>query len=570
MKRLVGVWLGVICCSSFAKENQLQFSVTGVQAPAYGNVSSMLQNQQGLLTYPLTPAEIKRFYELAPEAIEKALQPFGYFEPQITSSIQERQHTWLTHFTITPGPQMLVTSLDFQVNGDGANDKAFQKLIRNFPIKVGSPLNINLYNAAKNDLFRLASTRGYFTAKITKSQVIINLKTYQAKIIIHFSTGKRFRFGETHFNSSPFADDFLRRFLDYQAGDYYNYAKVQKTQQYFVSSNYFKQTLVTPNIDQTSGDVVPMDIHLLPQKVEQITYGLGYGTDTRIRGTFGLNIRRINSHGHHMNFLGQLSASGNHVLTTNYFIPGKNPALSQYVLSAGIGHINIQNSTGNIVSTNEKISAGYSTYLGEIQQTLALTYLNERYILPAFNLPYINSDVLYPSLIWQFIRRDKTFQPTRGFSAYAILSGSPLNVTGVQFFQARLRLRALMSPTENTRFLMRLEAGHTNINNLTQLPLSLQLLAGGVDSIRGFSFDSIGPGYNLLVGSAEIQQRIKGSLYLGLFIDSGSVFQGQWYTGAGPALVIVSPVGTIEASVAKAISPRQKGLYFDFSMGQDL
>jgi translocation and assembly module TamA len=271
-----------------------------------------------------------------------------------------------------------------------------------------------------------------------------------------------------------------------------------------------------------------------------------------------------------MNFLGQLSASGNHVLTANYFIPGKNPALNQYILSAGIGHINIKNSTGNIESTNEKVSASYVTHFGDIQQTVALTYLNERYILPAFNLPYINSNVLYPSIIWQYVKRDKSFKPTRGFSAYAIVSGSPMGIGGVKFFQARVRLRAFISPTENTRLLARIEAGHTEINNLTQLPLSLQLLAGGVDSIRGFSWGSIGPGYNLLVGSVELQRRIKGPIYVGFFVDSGSVFQGTWYTGAGPSIAVVSPVGTIEASLGKAISPKQKGVFFDFSMGQDI
>ncbi len=570
MNLLLGILLCVITCSSWAKENQIQFKVTGVQGQAYANVIDMLKNQQGLLVYPLTPAEINRFYELAPEAIQKALQPYGYFKPYVTSTIQDKNQVWQTNFTVETGPQMFVTSVDFQISGEGKNDPEFIKLAQNFPVQVNDALNIDFYNAGKSELFKIASTRGYFNSKITTSRVIINLKSYQAKVIIHFSTGNRFRFGETHFNSSPFAQSFLQRFLSYHQDEYYNYTKLQKTQQYFVTSNYFTQTLVTPDLDKKEGDIVPIDVHLIPQKIEQVTYGLGYGTDTGLRGTFGLNLRRINRYGHHMNFLGQLSTSGNHVITTNYYIPGKNPALSQYILSSGIGHIYIQNSTGNIVSTNEKLSAGYATYLGEIQQTIALTYLNERYTLPAFNLPYINSDVLYPSIIWQFVRRDKTFQPTRGFSAYSIISSSPWNITGVKFFQARVRLRALITPTENTRLLLRAEAGHTDINNLTQLPLSLQLLAGGVDSIRGFSFDSIGPGRNLFVGSVEIQRRIKGQLYLGLFVDSGTLFQNTWYTGVGPAVIYVSPVGTIEASLARSTNVNQKTIYFDFSMGQDL
>jgi translocation and assembly module TamA len=579
---LLGLFLISISVTSFANEYQLKFSVTGVKDEPNANVISVLKNQQGLLTYPLTIAEVHRFYDLAPKAIEKALQPYGYFKPTLISTITENNGNWLTNFAISPGPRMYVTSLDIRVSGPGQNDPEFLKLVRDFPVKLNTPLNINLYDAAKNDLFKIASTRGYFTAKISTSRVIIDLNTYQAKIIIHFSTGERFRFGETHFNPSPFALSFLQRFQTYHSGEYYDYAKLQRTQQYFVTSNYFTQTLVTPDLDAAKQKIVPIEIHLIPQKSEQFIYGLGYGTDTGVRGTVGINLRRLNQYGHHLNFLSQLSTSSNESITANYYIPGKNPARDQYILSAGVGHIEIKNHGGDIKSTNGKLSAGYSTYLGEVQQTLALTYLNERYIIPNFNLPYINSNALYPSGTWQYISTDKTFQPTRGISLYGIISYAPWKeITGLTFFQARFRVRTLFTVFHNTRILMRADVGHTSISDLTQLPLSLQLLAGGANSIRGFSFDSIGPGKNLIVGSAEIQQRIKGDWYIGAFIDAGTVtntapIQNPYYflkslnAGAGPALIWVSPVGTLEASIARSVNSHQKGWHFAFSMGQDL
>jgi translocation and assembly module TamA len=145
----------------------------------------------------------------------------------------------------------------------------------------------------------------------------------------------------------------------------------------------------------------------------------------------------------------------------------------------------------------------------------------------------------------------------------------------------KLLASPLFTVFHNTRILMRADVGHTSISDLTQLPLSLQLLAGGANSIRGFSFDSIGPGKNLIVGSAEIQQRIKGDWYIGAFIDAGTVtntapIQNPYYflkslnAGAGPALIWVSPVGTLEASIARSVNSHQKGWHFAFSMGQDL
>ena len=63
-----------------------------------------------------------------------------------------------------------------------------------------------------------------------------------------------------------------------------------------------------------------------------------------------------------------------------------------------------------------------------------------------------------------------------------------------------------------------------NTKNIFQLPLSLQLLAGGSDSIRGYQFQSIGPGKKLVIGSVELQQEIKEDWYLNVFFDAGDVY----------------------------------------------
>ena len=54
-----------------------------------------------------------------------------------------------------------------------------------------------------------------------------------------------------------------------------------------------------------------------------------------------------------------------------------------------------------------------------------------------------------------------------------------------------------------------------------QLPLSLQLIAGGSDSIRGFDFQSIGPGKRKYVVSLEVQQQVVENWFVTGFGDLG-------------------------------------------------
>lgn len=51
--------------------------------------------------------------------------------------------------------------------------------------------------------------------------------------------------------------------------------------------------------------------------------------------------------------------------------------------------------------------------------------------------------------------------------------------------------------------------GVTAINNINQQPVSLALLLGGMDNLKAFGFNSIGPGRILSYGGFEIQKETK-------------------------------------------------------------
>lgn len=119
---------------------------------------------------------------------------------------------------------------------------------------------------------------------------------------------------------------------------------------------------------------------------------------------------------------------------------------------------------------------------------------------------------------------------------------------------------------------MRASVGYTAIKNILNLPLSLQFFSGGAQNLRGFSYNSIGPGRSLFISSFEMQQKIIKNIYFASFIDIGTVsnqlFDGKLKIGIGPGIVFLTPLGMFELTIANSISEPKKPWIIQFSMGQ--
>ncbi len=577
------------------KASTLQIKVEGLADPLRGKIVTLLANRSKDISLPLTTEKIQVFYHKSPDYIRNALKPYGYFNPQIQSRIEHVDDNWTVIFDVSPGPPVTVIHVDLEITGEGATDKAFRRLSHQFPIKAGQTLDVDKYQAAKDALFNLAANRGYFDAKMVLNQIIINVGYHQASIVLHFDTGKRYRFGATLFPPSDLNTDLLERFLRYHPGEYYSAALVQKTQQALSGSGYFSQSVVTPMSSETTAQLeVPVKIELTPVKPRRYTFGLGYGTDTGPRGTFGFNWIPINSYGHQVNFLARGSyikvnnqQIQNNTVNASYIIPGRDPATDSYALTTGYG--NIVQQSQDINKPNKansfKVAGSYNTLLNDDwQQILALTYLNERYMFT--DTPFINANVLYPNAHWQYIH-NRTIQKDKvvnnGISATLDIAGASKEVLSkTTFVQGKAGLKALgtFDPT-HTRFLFRSQVGRTEVQNLNNIPLTLQLFAGGPTSIRGYKYNSLGPGKNLVIVSGEIQQRVYGSWYVAAFIDAGSITQTtvpkpsfeKYVAGAGGGVVVLTPIGAVELALARPLPinhTTNKTWQLEFSVGAEL
>jgi len=585
---LIALGLCLMCGAVFASAQNkltLNYAIHGIEDPLKENAISRLKIEQKHIGQPLTLQKIQKLYQLGPTDVKSALNPYGYFEPKITSSLKQvKPNEWLASFDVVKGRPVKITQVNISIKGAGAKQKAFIKYKNTFPLKPGQVLDTDKYEAQKKRLNSIATKAGFLDGKFTTSQVLVNLKNHSAKIILTYNTGVQYYFGNITFSKNPMDDAFLRRYLHFKPGDKYSPDELMTLQENLNGTRYFSSVSVEPKTYKTAQQQVPIQVDLKPGKSSVYNFGLGYGTDTGPRATIGYDKNRITPTGQY--FTSYLQGSTvQSTLEAKYNIPGNNPTYQNYFIAASASEQSPNTSQGY----TQKISVGKTDQWWGWQSTISLSTQWDQYQLRRG--PREHSHLLLPSLTLSKIKTDDPIFPKKGYSVnFNLLGANDSLLSTTSFIQPEISGKMIFSPLKRIRIVTRGDLGVTATDNIELVPLSLQFFAGGADSIRGYDYQELGPGKYLMVGSLEFQYEVIDKWYAAIFTDFGNavnsltspensvVGRKQSHIdlnqilkySAGVGVVWASPVGPMELTVAKPITDSHKKPRIQFTMGANL
>lgn len=556
---IIGLLFTSAC--SFAYGDSLQFSFSGIQGDALKNVTARLDILKETYGKNPTAKEIQSIYQHAAKEISKALEPYGYFKPKIQSTLTHKDSDWTATFKINTGAELKITTIDIKVVGEGANNKQIKKFIENFPLKQGEIFQTENYEKAKEEFFNLVANQGYVKTNLVSNKILIDVNNERATIIMHLDTGHRYYFGEVSYDESAYDKSFLNRFISFKKDEAFSSEKLVKLQQALNNSFYFRQASIIPDFIHVDDYHIPIHVEVTPPKSQRYQIGVGYGTFTGPRLTAGLSLRRLTSTGQHFDAQLKLSPvlSG---VTGKYYIPGSKPLTDQWILGANYQKFNPKHGE----SQSSTLTFGYVRTLDHLQAKMDLNYLFERYSIN--NLTQRNSQLLYPNLDLTYTEADDLVNPTFGKSINInIQAGSHELLSTTNFLRGEIKAKYIFSPTYFSRIILRGDLGYIIVNDLKDLPLTMRFFAGGVNSLRGYTESSIGPGRFLETGSIEYQNKIYGNWKGALFYDIGTAsnhFNEHFKNSTGVGLIYESFIGPIKLYVAKG-----KSYGFEFSIGPE-
>lgn len=560
-----------------SENGTLTVTVEGVDEPLRANVLALLELNR--FTGQAAPDEtrLRWLHGRSETQIREALQPFGYYEPTIESTLSRIPGGWEARYRIQPGRPLRIAVLDLKILGEGQQDPAFQQALAHAPFAQGQVLNQPQYEQFKQTLETLATERGYFDARFTQQAIRVDLQAYEASIHLHYDTGRRYRFGVITFKQDFLSPRLLNRFPRFKPGDPYNTNDLLKLQGDLNSSSYFSQIEVSAPPDATT-HTAPVEVELEPNKKRKYSAGLGYGTDTGARVRFKAEQRWVNRQGHHYEAELQWSTIKS-LVGVKYLIPGADPTTDQYSLTAGY----IQQNYREQDYEQFTIGGGWQHQDGKWLKNYSLNYQYEDFSVG--NQPPTRALLLIPSLNWTWVDADDRLYPTRGLLfGFELRGASTALLSDLDFVQGVVHLKGVYALNDVSRVIARGDVGATAISQgFENLPTSLRFFTGGDTTVRGYAFNSIGPadaegvvigGKNLLVGSLEYEHRVWDQWSVAAFVDSGDAFDGaspELKTGVGIGLRWRSPVGPVRLDLASGLDrPPGDVFRFSFSIGPEL
>lgn len=615
-----GLLLVVLLTPGLAVAATVEITIEGVSDAMLENVQAYLSLEQQRQRPHLSAAQIQRLHRQAPVEIKRALQPFGYYQSQVTAELiapTEEDPRWQARYRIDLGAPVRVADVDVWVTGSGSADPLFQALLADFPIKAGEPLNHLNYEKGKQRLQDLADAQGYFEALFRASELRIDVASAEAEVILHLHTGPRYRFGAVTFAQDVFDEALLRRYLTFEPGEFYRLTAVSRLRANLNASGYFETVRIDTQRDPERQRVALEVIPVL-RKPNRYRARIGYGTDTDVRVRLDWERRYLNRHGHQLQVgLSAKREQDELGADINYLVPLGRSKDDYWVatLSYETKELTVDDTDVIVADAEERLNFGttrsdklsfkisqHRQLFGNIplEQIVSLEYFTEDYnlleILPdelagvvEIFLPQVEPvfdadfELLMPGLSWSYVRANRQRYTTRGeridFGVRGARDGFGSNLS---FWQARLSGMLVRKLGEQGRVIVRNDMGYTDADtvstfNVNILPESLQFKIGGDRSVRGYGFEEIDigglGGKHLLVSSVEYEHRVFGSWGIAAFYDTGDVFNEfsdvDLKEGAGAGVRWYSPLGPIRLDIASGLSKDGNPVRVHFSVGSD-
>jgi translocation and assembly module TamA len=552
-----------------------EVEILGVDGPVAANVLAYLDLDEE--PCDATRTRIEQLHGRAPARVRSALQAFGYYEPTVEPTLSFAEECWHARYAIAAGEPVRIRTLELGLTGEAENDAPFTAALAQTGLAVGSALDHGAYEQLKRRLTDLARERGYADASFTTNRIDVYPEEHAADIALHFDSGVRYSFGRTELTQDVLTEELASSYFTYDEGEPYDARELVDVYAALADSGYFSTIDVRPLPADPATRTIPIAVTLSSAPRTQTSYGIGYSTDTRLRLRFGRNNRRFNDSGHQFGINVQLSPVTSEV-RANYRLPLQGSRSEWLNFDAGIERENTESAESELFEigarrVRERTSEWTRT------QMLALRIEDFEIADAEEN----RARLLMPGVSWTRIRGDSAIRPTVGSKLTLVLrAAADAVVSDTTFGQAIAEGKWIWSTRRGQRFLVRGQAGATAEREFEELPASVRFFAGGDNSVRGYSFEELGPvdadgnvigGSSLATGSFEFEQPLRARWSLAFFVDSGNAFERSEMdakTSVGLGGRWQSPLGPIRMDLALPLEDDHDEWRVHITLGPDL
>ena len=491
--------------------------------------------------------------------VQALMETEGYF----ASEVSVRRDGMRVQLQLKPGQPVIISDVDVSLQGEVRQQPDFSrflgKVMALWALPDGAVFRQEEWDASKKAALTPLLLDRFPLAQLRDSRVDIDPATRQARLSLVVDSGPLIRFGELSIDGlSRYPERIVRGMAGFAPGTPYTQAAVIALQGALESDPHFTSVVVAPQWEARSGDRVPVNVKLSEQKRQKLEIGLNYGTGD------GFGTRLAYEHYN----LFQRGYTGS--IAYDWKQSRQQLDLGLGFSRDGNGYSHSVNLQQRHVELNKTVTDAVDAGLFRIRQRdniearLGLEYLIEREQIAAAQTR--NNRALVFSYGWARRAVDSSLRPSSGYLFEAHLSGAGAAlVSDTGFVRAFSRAAQYWSPSfMRGTWLTRLELGQVWAEDAQRVPASRLFKAGGVGSVRGYDYQSLGVvnadsgavtgGRVLATATLEYQYPLTRDWRLAAFVDAGDAADTwqSWRVARSQGLGVrwLSPLAPLAFDVA--------------------
>jgi len=507
--------------------------------------------------------------------VAKLLATEGYFSPRVVLRAQGDQ----LRLEVEPGPRSLIGSVRIEISGELEAARR-EALVSGWQLQTGQPSRQAEWDAAKQSLLAALLAVEHAAARLQETSAEVDPEALRVDLQVSAETGPRYRFGELQVSGlQRYSPELVARFnRSVTPGDEYREERLLALQAALQSTPYFSSVSVALERGEddsaraaTEGGWVsaPVRVQLRERAPYQVTLGAGYSTNTGFRVEAGYRNSDFMSRAWELQSGVRLEQLRQSAFADVFFPPDEKQRRDG--VGMAIEHSDIE----NLGLKRLAFGATRLEKYGSVDRTLSLNWQTEEQ--SPQGAPSSTNQALTAQLGWIWRHAVDPLDPAEGVSLqFQIGGGSKQLLSDQSFLRTYLRYSQGIPLGASDALLFRGELGSTFAASSQGIPQDFLFRAGGGNSVRGYSYLSLGvPDGSAIVGgrylvtmSGEYTHWINPTWGAALFVDAGNAVDAlqeiSLAVGYGVGARWRSPAGPL--GIDLAYGQRDGKLRIDFSL----
>jgi len=564
-----------------------------VQLLAPDALRTMIETHADLMRYRdetgLAATEVRRLASTAPEQLRQLLATEGYFNPEIDVSVTDAADGVPdVRLEVRSGPRARVNAVTWSI--DGAIERTadaearIRALRQGWSLPVGAHFTESAWSEAKSSTLAELWRDRFPAARFARSEARVDADQNTVSVTLVLDSGPLYRVGDIAVSGLvTLPRTAVLNLAPMTRGTPYAQQDLLRFQDRLLASGLFDAAAVSIDTSGASPEAASIQVQVRERLRHAMRLGAGYSTVVGPRLSGEYTDLRLFGSDWQGTFSGKLARDDRSFRVEVMSYP--HPDLYRTIASASLARIDV----GGVQIVQQLALAGRRRD-GEAWSERHYAAVQREQLTTPLGHDISSAATANVELRWS--RVDDLVFPTRG---YALSGAAALGVTGGPDARGRLfgRLNGRASwftPLGDAWYgQARIELGRVLARDTAGIPQTLLFRTGGVDSVRGYSYQSIGVpqggsvppvavaprpsfilgGSFLATASVEVAREVRPNWFAAAFVDAGdaaaSLRQFRAAVGYGIGARWRSPIGPVRVDLSYGQEVRK--LRLDFAVG---